>query len=139
MPHESLKIFLWEALVQSFRKDLSVTDLSSALEDGCPGPPHPLSADNIPGDVHLSIHKASLLQGYVIIQICFDGWTFLGHNFGFDGSDLLHRHGLRQGSGGSGGKSWLFERLFLKTFGFVVHFKFLIRIYYFIMRWYVKL
>lgn len=72
------------------------SDLSSALENGCPGPPDPLSADNISGDIHFSIHKASLLQGYVIIQICFDGGTFLSHNLGFDGCDFLHRHSLRQ-------------------------------------------
>lgn len=74
------------------------TDLSGALEDGCSGPPDPLSADNVSGDIHLCIHKAPLLQGDVVIQVGFDGGTFLGHNLGFDGGDLLHRHGLRQGS-----------------------------------------
>lgn len=74
------------------------TNLSSALENGCPGPPDPLPADNISGDIHLSIYKASLLQSYVIIQICFDGGTFFGHNLCFDGSDFLDRHGLRQWS-----------------------------------------
>lgn len=67
-----------------------ISDLPSALENGCPGPPDPLSADNVSGDIHLSIHKASLLQGDVIIQICFDGGTFLRHNLGFDGCNFLH-------------------------------------------------
>lgn len=49
------------------------SDLSSALEDGGPGPPDPLTADDVPGDVHLCVHKASLFQGDVIIQIRLNG------------------------------------------------------------------
>lgn len=66
------------------------SDLASALENGSPSSPHSLPADNVSSDIDLRIHKASLLQGYVVIQICFDGGTFLSHDFGFDGSDFLH-------------------------------------------------
>lgn len=83
------------------------TNLSGALENSCPGPPNPFPADNISGDVHLSVHKASLLQGYVVIQVCFDGGAFLGHDLGFDGSDFLHWHSLWQGSDEKERKVWV--------------------------------
>lgn len=97
---------------QQQQQCITVTDLPSALENGGPGPPDPLPADDISGDVHLGIHEASLLQGYVVVQICFDGGTFLGHNFGLDGCDFLHRHGFRQRPGDQwyeliiSGKKW---------------------------------
>ncbi|KAF3858708.1 hypothetical protein F7725_011909 [Dissostichus mawsoni] len=34
--------------------------------------PHPLSADNVSGHIHFCVHEAPLLQGDVIVQICFD-------------------------------------------------------------------
>lgn len=77
---------------------LMPTNLSGALENSCPGPPNSFPADNVSGNVHFSVHKASLLQGYVVIQVCFDGGAFLGHDLGFDGSDFLHWHSLWQGS-----------------------------------------
>lgn len=80
------------------------SDLASALENGSPSSPHSLPADNVSSDIDLRIHKASLLQGYVVIQICFDGGTFLSHDFGFDGSDFLHWHGLGQRP--AHGKGW---------------------------------
>lgn len=75
------------------------SDLPGALQDGGPGPPDPLSADDVPGDVHLRVHEAPLLQRDVIVQVRFDGRAFLGHNLGFDGGDFLHRHGFGQRSG----------------------------------------
>lgn len=70
------------------------TNLSGALQNSRPGPPNPLPADDVSRDVHLCVHKASLFQGYVVIQVRFDGGPFLGHDLGFDGSNFLHRHGL---------------------------------------------
>lgn len=66
------------------------TNLPTALEDGGPGPPHPLPADDVSGDIHLCVYEAPLLQGDVVIQVGFDGGTFLGHDFGFDSSNFLH-------------------------------------------------
>lgn len=74
------------------------TNLSGALQNSRPGPPNPLPADDVSGDVHLCVHKASLFQGYVIIQVRFDGGTLLGHDLGLDGSNFLHWHGFWQGS-----------------------------------------
>lgn len=79
---------------------MALTDLPTALEDGGPGPPHSLPADDVSGDVHLCVHEASLLQGDVVVQVRLDGGSLLGHDFGFDGCDFLHRHGLRQRSEG---------------------------------------
>lgn len=75
-----------------------LTNLSRALQNGRPGPPNPLPADDVSGDVHLCVHEASLLQGYVVIQVRFDGGTLLGHDLGLDGSNFLHWHGFWQGS-----------------------------------------
>lgn len=69
---------------------LDSTNLPTTLEDGGPGPPHPLPADNVSGDIHLCVNEASLLQGDVVIQVSFDGGTLLGHDFGFDSSNFLH-------------------------------------------------
>lgn len=98
-------ISLWLAIIS-----LMPTNLSGALENSCPGPPNPFPADNVSGDVHLSVHKASLLQGYVVIQVCFDGGAFLGHDLGFDGSDFLHWHSLWQGSDETEEKFGSFEQ-----------------------------
>lgn len=83
------------------------TNLSGALQNSRPGPPNPLPADDVSSDVHLCVHKASLFQGYVVIQVRFDGGTFLGHDLGFDGSNFLHWHGLWQGSDQNEKKFWM--------------------------------
>lgn len=88
---------LWGTSIQT-RQRMSEDNshLSTALQNGGACPPHTLSAHNVPGHVNLSIHKAPLLEGDVIVQVRFDGRTFLGHDLGLDGSDLLHGHGLRE-------------------------------------------
>lgn len=75
------------------------THLAAALQDGGPGPPHSLSAHDVPRHVHLGVHEAPLLQRDVVVQVRLNGGALFGHDFGFDGGDLLHGHGLRERAG----------------------------------------
>ena len=81
-------------------------DLSSALENGGPGAPDPLPAHDVPSDGPLSVHKAPLLQGDVVVEVRLDGGPLLGHDFCLDGGNLFNRHGFRQrpGAHGAGGQ-----------------------------------
>ena len=76
------------------------SDLAKALKNGRACAPVALPADNVPSDVHLCIHKATLLQRprlHVIVSLDFGSLD--GQTLGFDGCNLLQRHNFHHGGG----------------------------------------